>query len=291
MLNINTGLKNLLPLFALCYLLNGCNIINPAEITPTYIHIDSFKFENNPLVNTTTLSAHITNAWVFYNNRAMGAFDLPLTIPIPANGSGRLEVYPAIIINGRNELVGRYEFYQVDTSTLTAQPGKIVNISPKTGYYSSVKIPYTEAFETPGITNFTRIDGNTIMVNVGADSLKYQGNGAGSIVLSAVGDSCTVISDKTFEIPQNVAFIELNYKSSIPFFLGIQANLSNLVSSSPYFLAGIKPTDHWQKFYLNVSDFAIRSKGTSYNFVIKTVLGSNQTSGRLLLDNIQLVNY
>lgn len=291
MLHINTKLKYSLSILALCYSLSGCNIINPAEITPTYLHIDSFTFLNNPAVRSVTLSNHITNAWVYYDNRAMGAYDLPFTIPIPSTGHGKLEVYPAIIVNGRNELVGKYDFYQIDTSTFTGQPGKTITYVPKTGFYTYVKMNYTESFETPGVTNFSRIDGNTVMTNVAADSLRFEGYGAGQILLNAVGDSCTVMSDKTFEIPQNVAFIELNYKSTVPFYLGIQANLSNIISSTPYFLAGIKPSDHWQKFYLNVSDFAIKAKGTSYNFVIKTVLDQNQTSGRLLLDNIQLVNY
>ena len=106
----------------------GCNIINPVEPLPTYIHIDSFKFQPNPsLVGLNLPTTHaISNVWVYYNDNPVGEFDLPCTIPIIATGSQQVQLFPGIIVNGLNSLTGIYPFYTADTFTLAAQPGNHV---------------------------------------------------------------------------------------------------------------------------------------------------------------------
>jgi len=159
-----------------------------------------------------------------------------------------------------------------------------------TSFYTVTKVTTISDFE--GAVNFAKRDGNISILRIDDPSLVFAGYGTGSIMLNNVGDSSIDSSSNTFPIPmgQN-AYIEFDYKSEVPFFVGLQANLSNLYSSSPIYGAGISPSDHWQKFYYSVSDFANNAQGTSYNFYIKAVLGPGQTNGRLLIDNIQLVTF
>jgi hypothetical protein len=268
----------------------GCNIINPKEQVPTYIHIDSFKFNPNPLFTNISSSHDINNVWVYYNNNLIGEFDLPATVPIIASGRGNLEVSPGVLENGQNSLVLVYPFYALDTSSFTAQPGKVINYTPKTTYFSNIRTNVLSNFES-GIY-FVRSAGSQAMTVVTSDSLVFEGHGAGAVYLNAVGDSSVDSSVNTFTIPANSqAYIEFNYKSSVPFYIGLQANLGTVTSSAPYYLIGINPSNQWGKFYLNVSDFATQYKGTSYNLYIKAVLADGQASGRLLIDNIQLIYF
>ena len=271
----------------------GCNTINPREQVPTYIHIDTFKFNANPLLTDVSTSHQITQVWAYYNNNPIGAFDLPATIPIMTNGdsgTGQFELAPAVVVDGFNNFVGIYPFYQIDTFTFSFQPGKIINHIPQTSYYSSTKVTIISNFEGP--VNFSKWAGNIPMVRVSDPSMVFEGTGSGSITLNAVGDSSIDSSTVTsFPIPAGSAFIELSYKSEIPFYVGLQANLSNIISSTPYFLVGISPSDHWQKFYINAADFAQKYQGTSYTLYIKATLSPGQTHGQLLLDNIQLITF
>ncbi|MES2702210.1 MAG: hypothetical protein V4649_06200 [Bacteroidota bacterium] len=272
-------------LLLLCWgmMVHSCNIINPKENIPTYFHIDSFRTQNN-------FSHKITAVWVYYNNGTVGVFDLPATFPVMAAGEGILGLAPGIAVDGQNSQVTPYPFYTLDTTMFTAQPGTIITKVPETRYYSLVKQTTISDFEG-GITNFGKWSGNANVVPVSADSLRFDGGFSGAIYLNAVGDSSVDSSITTFSIPTGTtAFIEINYKSTVPFYLGLQAKELSL-TTPPYFLAGVNPSAGWQKFYLNAQAFATRYPASTYHFYIKAVLAPGQTSGRLLIDNIKLVTF
>jgi len=270
----------------------GCNVINPKEQIPTYIHIDTFRFDVNPLLPNISTSHLINSVCVYYNNNLIGSYDLPATFPIKTagdSGTGKLEIAPGIAVNGQNNLLDIYPFYQIDTSTFTIQPGKIINHLPRTLYYTGAKVTKISDFEGP--VNFSLSAGQIPMVKVTDPAIVFEGAASGSISLNAVGDSSVDSSTvASFVIPEGAAFVEFNYKSDVPFYVGLQANY-NTIHSTPYYLVGISPISHWQKFYVNVATFAATYKATTYTLYIKAVLAEGQTSGRLLLDNIQLVTF
>jgi hypothetical protein len=288
----------------------GCNTINPAEQVPTYIHIDSFHFvQTNPQANydfaiSTTareaspapISHQINVAWVYYNNNPVGIFDLPATFPIITNGtSGILEVYPGILADGENnDIVNYSSFNTPDTFTFSTQPGKVINHTPVTGYTSGVNIGVISNFEDPK-TGFGPCDGTTLGIkkldkNLYPDSVFWDGGQySGMIALYAPTVDSAIDSSFSFPIASGVAYIEFDYNTTVDVYIGLQANESNLISSTPYYLTGIYPNTGWQKFYLEVDGFTANTQGTSYNLYIKAVLPSGQTSGRLLIDNIQIV--
>ncbi len=289
MLNIFSRIKLIVILVFCCSLWQSCNIINPKEQVPTYIHIDSFKF--NSYLPGVTATHQITCISVYYNNSTIGFFDLPATIPILATGKGRLEISPGIAIDGLNNLSSVYPFYRIDTSSFTAQPGKIIYYTPQTGFYTDAKIHLISDFT--GATGFVRESGTRDILTVKEDSLVFGTGGTGSVQLIAPGDSSIDYAIQTFAIPSgNSSYIEFDYNSSVPLYVGLQANLGSVVSSTPFFLAGINPSlGKWKKFYLSVADFNGQYQGTSYTFYIKTVLPDGQPYGRLLIDNIQLVTF
>lgn len=288
MLNFYVRLRSVVSiLFLSAFMWQGCNIINPVEKVPTYIHIDSFTF-NNYFPGVTT-SHNIIGVSVYYNNSAVGFFDLPATIPIVADGHGELELSAVVPVNGLNSINVAYPFYRIDTFSFDAQPGKILYCHPHTGFTAPSKINKYSDFS--GNTFFARWGGNKDLTLASDDSLKFEGTPTGTVLLSAAGDSSVDSSTIVFPIPAGQAFLEFDYKSEVPFYVGMQGLLAGVVSTTPYYLMGIKPSATWKKFYLNAADFNGQLKADEYRLYLKINLGEGQTRGRFLIDNIQLVNF
>ena len=293
MLNIYKKLRNIILIACGLYALPSCNIINPVEPVPTYIHIDSFNFITNPVLAGSHFptTSQITNVSVYYNNISVGNFDLPCTFPIITNGTGNVEVQPGVIIDGLNSMTTPYPFYTSYTFSLTPNPGKTDTVIPVTEYYGDIKVQSISNF-LGGATDFTWVGGDVPIRSITGDTLgpsKY----AGIITLNNAGDSSIDSSNAKLTIATGAvyAFIEFDYKSSLPFYVGLSANLSNIIASAPYYLTGIYPSSTWQKFYLNVIDFNNTYQGTSYSFYLKASLPTGQASGELLIENIQLITF
>lgn len=264
---------------------SGCNAINPEEEIPTYVHVDSFHFDEDDLHD-------IKSVWAYYNNNPVGAFDLPATIPIITTGNkGELQLVPGIAVNGRNERPSIYPYYTPYIATLESQPGKVIDIVPVTRFYDSIRRYTISEFEA-GITKFSRWAGTTGLVVVSADSLRYEGTGTGAVFLNSSADSSIDSTSTSFPITPGIAFIEITYKSTVPFVLGMQSILGGQYSTSPTYLAGVNPAgEEWRKFYLNVTAFINQYQGDTYNMFIKTSAPAEGSSGRLLIDNITLITF
>lgn len=289
MLRISTKLRWAILLLCVSFFWQCCNIINPAEKVPTYIHIDSFQFVRNPVWPLLPASSNITGVKVYYNNNPIGTFDLPATIPVIAQGAGTIEVAPIISVNGLNNLTAVYPFYQLDTMSFNAQPGKTIVFNPVTSYFNDI-VPYLIS-DFSGNPLFALDMGNRPLLTVyPPDPGAYNGGGTGSIKLLAIGDSSVDSTIKQFAIPKGSAYIEFDYLTTIPFAVGLQANIAGIFST-PFYLGGVFPNvdGKWRKFYLSVADFNAQYQGSTYNFYISATLGPNQTSGRMLIDNIYLI--
>ncbi len=259
----------------------GCNIINPHEQVPTYIHVDSFTFVKDSVNSSLSTTHQINSVWAYYNNSPVGVFDLPATFPIPAVGNGKLTLYPGIALDGLNSFLTTYPFYYGDTGAIVAQPGKIINYVPKTGYYKAAKnVQITQG-------NFTGF-----LPLTGATALTYDA-GVYTITLNQPNDTLSEISSaKTYALAIGAdEYLEFDYKNTVPFYVGVQANLVGSGYVEKIYLSGINPSDHWQKFYLSLKDFVAQYKADSYTIYIKAGLDPGQSSGKVYLNRIQILYF
>lgn len=252
---------------------------------PTYVHVDSFSFNAQSAPTRVATSHQITAVWAYYNNNPVGVFDLPADIPVITDGtSGQLTLRPAVAMSGLNNFMVQYPFYTSDISTLTSQPGKTVNYIPTTTFASAARFQIISTFDSSTGPRFVAVDGSVpLKVSVGEN---------GSIALSMPVDTMSEDSSSTrFMIDQGKeAFIEFDYKNTIPFAVGLRANIAGSIYFK-YYLGGVYASDHWQKFYLSVRDFAAQYKGDDYNMYIKASLPDGTNSGTVLIDNVQLVYF
>jgi hypothetical protein len=269
----------------------SCNIINPEEKTPTYVRVDSFRFlpQNYSLYGTS--SHKITSVWAYFNNQLIGSFDLPATFPVIADKPGQLLLYPGIDFNGLKDLESTYPFYTFDSLTLNPQPGQVITPDAKTGYTTSAKMVWREDFELGN--SFSKFNGDTGLVKTTDPANVFEGSGAGYILLkNANGISENISSNNpAFQATagQNI-FLELNYKCSIPFQVGLEADYTNGNISTEY-IGGVNAKDTWNKIYINLNDFVNAHSGANYHVIIRASLDNGVSSGWVLVDNLKVITY
>jgi hypothetical protein len=229
--------------------------------------------------------------WVYLNNNPVGIFDLPVTVPLMLTEPGVVSVSPGISVSGFNSFQAVYPFYSNHTLAVSPQPGKTINYSPITGYRSSVRYKTISNFEI-GSTNFSLFSGDVNIGLTGNDPDKFEGNSSGRILLKRPTDTLSEsYTSLSFYIPElKDAYLELNYKCDVPFFLGMQSTSGS--ANYKTYLAGVYPSDgKWKKFYLALKDFVGQYPGDYYVLFLKANLPTGTTTGKVLLDNIQLVYF
>ncbi|NDC40644.1 MAG: hypothetical protein EBZ77_03700 [Chitinophagia bacterium] len=283
-------LKNFVLLGLLLALLGSCNLINPPEVVPTYVHIDTFGFRKDSSLAIST-SHDVKSVWVYQDNNPIGIFDLPVTFPMKLNSKAQLKVFPGISLNGFNNFQMVNPFYQPDTLTVQPQPGKTTNFTPITRYYNDIKYRVVSNFEL-GPTNFAIGTGTVGIGLTSADSEVFEGNASGKISLKLPSDTLSECYTTTSIIitKDKDAILELNYNCDVPFYLGMETHAGTY--SYKIYLAGVYPTNgQWKKFYLSLKDFVAQYNGDYYLIYLKAVLPDGYQKGKVLLDNIQLLSY
>lgn len=271
--------------------INACNIINPTEPTPTYIHIDSFSFKSRDTLGSS--SHKITNVYAYFNNQPVGIFDLPVTFPVIANAPGTISVLAGIDFQGLTGYEVSYPMYTADTVHIVPQPGKTINFSPKTVYASGVRMPFHEDFESGAgdVTSFSiYANGDTTIQSIATPGDVFEGRGSGVISLPQGKDSTTIASTPMTLAYGINAYIEIDYKGNLPLVVG----MSVLLNSGPLyseFIIALKPQTTYKKIYIGLRDFVANNQGVNYQILFQTIKQSGITDGKVFLDNIKVVSF
>jgi len=292
-------------IIALCMFSLGCNIINPAEKNATYVRVDSVGFVAGNYNITGTSSHAITTVWAYYNNKALGVFDLPANIPVIASGKGTLTFIPGISISGVKGTQAQYPYYISDTATLQAQEGKIVTVYPKTSYVSSTKFLWMEDFEngTTFITDHSY--GDTGIVVTREAGTIFEGSASGIMFMKSATDTGWAISTTGTAIPSGQPYLELDYKCNTTFYVGIKPYISSGVESNVYWISGVRATKksssgdiNWNKLYISLSQvvadyntYNVSGNVVKYYVVIRSSVDNGEQTGYVLLDNLKITSF
>jgi len=105
-------IKLLITVISIASIIQACNIINPAEPTPSYIQIDTIKLTTD--ITTQGSASHkIVDAWVYVDNQAVGAYEMPCKIPVLASGQHTIYIQGGILLNGINATHLQYPYYKL----------------------------------------------------------------------------------------------------------------------------------------------------------------------------------
>lgn len=278
----------------------GCELINPAEDIPSYIHIDSVMLETES--SEGTASHKISDVWVFVNDNSIGVFELPATIPILESGNNNIKLRPGIKNNGIAASRRWYPFFERVSFDLDLVPGQVDTLEPVTHYVENLNI-YNEDFNSLGVNFVTHSESDTTLLLTQDPFEVFEGTGSGVVHLDATNQEWRIDTDEDFVLPKLLTpvYLELNYKTNNHFVVGILAtSLDTEVQQLKIILNPTWNDDEtqleWNKTYIDLTnEVSMFPEAISYEIYIEMVQDQDFDGNILVqdpvlyLDNFKLV--
>lgn len=275
---------------------SSCDVINPPEQIPAYIHVKDWVVVQNPGVPHGSVSSKITHANVFSDVEYMGIFTLPATIPILQEGTKTITIDPMILENGQSFLVGFYPAYDRFTTEVELLPMQVDTIQPVTRYVADVDFRFVEDFES-GNPIFSDDRDNDVETKLEPSSEEvFEGSRSGVIRLDKDHPYIEVATRPDFEFDlrgANSVYLELNYKTEVDVLFGL-IGVDNVGLTFPSYEFGVPPKGEWTKVYFNLTEQVILSDFQSYQIGIAAGLPLENgvftvDEAVIYLDNIKLI--
>ncbi|PCH69528.1 MAG: hypothetical protein COC01_01355 [Bacteroidetes bacterium] len=285
------GLLKLFSIVFICFALSSCELINPDEAIPSYIHIDQIDLETT--FSTEGSNTHkITDAWIYINNNPIGTFELPATIPIIQEGTHDLTIRAGIMENGIAATRKTYPFYDSYEVSHTFSPENIDTISLTINYLTNFQTAWKDDFEDAGISLELTSSSKLLQIDrVNNDSVFDNGKYAASFTLADSISSFECINNQELELPRGnmPVYLEMDYKNDHIFYVGIRAYY-NGVETQKLKLA-LNETDSWNKVYINFApEIGLSQDGSTYKIVFYGALTDSTETANILVDNLKLLH-
>jgi hypothetical protein len=276
-----------LTLFIFIFLFSSCNVINPAEPVPGYIHIDKFNITSTPTLGTD--SSKITDVYVYIDNGYQGAYPLGASFPVLNSGSHQMQFYAGVIMNGISTTRILYPFYDSYNQTVDLEPGKTITIQPVIKYSSFTECAWCESFDNAGVSlaETDRSDTNLTVLALG-NANNFEGK-SGAVYLDDAHPFFELFTDTSYDLygSSNV-YLEMNYRCNNSLNVGMVAYSSS--STDQFSVEIINPKTVWNKIYVELTP-SVRTYTTAYGF--KIFLGATKdegvTNAEFYFDNFKLL--
>jgi hypothetical protein len=283
--------KNIIWL-SLC-LLAGCN--KPEQI-PVYLRIEPFTV--NALGGTA--AQDITDGWLYVNEEFLGAYRLPATVPVLAEGNSKVEVYPGVLENGIANTPNIYPFLQRYVLNTNLTPGQTTAVRPTTEYQLRTIFPFELArtsFDGASSIFIEDFDTDKDRSFVLSNDAGFSGRG----ILGVVDREHPLMRFATEAVTLPATFatevwLEIQHQNDIPFTLVLlgTGGSSGDVTQPVY---QFNPQQGWNKVYLNITEFLINTRTPRHRLLFAIDLPRNaqnqftQDKGTVKLDNIRLLHF
>ena len=273
----------------------GCKD-NPEQI-PAYLYLKPFTVDAQG-----DASWHkLTEGWLYVNGEYLGAYTLPATVPVLAEGESDVLLFPGVKENGILATPNIYPLLtRWESKTVNLRGGQTTEIQPSTTYDPSIKFAL-------GIGRGDFDGGSSVVLeNRDSDpittfSITDNGAFAGKCLLMEVDTAHPLIEIATEKV-QNLpitgspeVWLELHYKTDVPFYLYLlHSSNGGSESSQPVFQ--FNTAENWNKIYINVTQALTTTQADTYRLYFRTPLprditgNFSQLHGTVRLDNIRLVH-
>ena len=276
----------------------GCNIINPEEEIPSFIHLNDFQLVNNPNVEAGSLNHFITHGRVFVNDQLIGFYPIPSTIPVFAEGESKVRVDPVIRENGTIFELEVYPFFEEYITTIELDRTEVDTIQPITRYIDDTKVELIEDFEVGEPFFSDDQDGNPETSMELTETDVFEGNRSGVVRLNIDNPSVEIWTDpgSPFDLNESpIIYLELNYKTDTELLFGLVGK-DPFASAIPNYEFGLFPQETWNKVYFNLSTLVRVSDFEEYRLGLLSALPIENgvftiEEAEIHLDNIKLIKF
>lgn len=271
----------------------GCQLFDREEPNPALVYIPALEFTTD-YATQGTASENITEAWVYANDRMMGAYELPATVPILADGETRLEIFAGIQLANNAGARETYPFYTTHLTFPNLQPLKVDTVIPTFEYVENATILLVDDFES---ANVFGLDVNTqgTVDRTEDPELVFEGGRSLIVTIGSDENRCTIITnEQEYPLPQNrICYLELDYRTNNSFAIGLEATVPGNVQRE-YTAVVVPRADQintWQKLYIELSAITVLFEDATFELVIESARDSGNDTATLLFDNIKLVHF
>ena len=281
---------------AVIFFFSACD--KEKEDIPSYIQIDSAIVVTDAATQGSA-SHNITDAWIYINGKNVGTFEIPALIPLLNTGKTNLQIRAGIKMSGMVGMRPEYPYYTsyFDTLDLPAyvDENSIVHITPTFRYADNTTFVLKEDFEAAGVCfeptvasqgelTTTSVPGEVFVNTQQKEKNVY----SGKVVLDEGKTFFEVLSNSSFDLPckgSNSTFLELNYKCTHKFYVGL-----NIGGSQRTVILYIVPTDQWKKIYINLTPTLVNNGiSTGHRLFIGASVPEDEQAV-FLFDNIKLIH-
>lgn len=267
----------------------GCKVFDPAEELPSYIKINAINLTTDYATQGTT-SNSITDAWVFVDEKFIGAYELPATFPLLYEGTHTLRITGGIQVNNVPSVRSQYPFYASYETTLNLEKTKVSEINPVVTYTPKSNIIWKEDFEQAGISIVKSGNSDTSMQAIIGNA--FEGAKCGAVYLNDNYIHFEGLTSVAYSFPTGGAaiYLEMNYKSDIQFSVGVYAydaqgsGLQQLPSHI------VETSSEWKKIYIEIGTAVSSvSNAIAYKIYFDALKTTSGGSNSIFIDNIKVV--
>ncbi|MBL4734561.1 MAG: hypothetical protein JKY18_04320 [Flavobacteriales bacterium] len=267
----------------------GCKTIDPAVDIPSYISVASFDLKTNYLTEGTD-EHNITDVWVLVDDVSIGAYELPATIPILAEGYHEIRLFGGIKANGISSTRFIYPFFGDTAMIVKLIPGSTINLSPTISYFSDITFDWLEDF-ADGNTLSKLSGSDTAIVLASVSTLPAMGTQSAVIHVDAVNEYFIAgTQGKQFILPLGrPIYLELQYASNITLSVGaIKYTNTGSEMLIPYI--NLFPSGEWNKIYINLTEYVKPHTDALYfEIYFACQYDAAVAENTIFLDNIKLL--
>jgi len=240
----------------------------------------------------------ITDGWLYVDGEFLGAYTLPAVVPVLAEGENEVILFPGVKENGIDATPNIYPYLTKFTKAYNLQGGQTTVVQAVTDYDSDIVYAF-------GIGRGD-FDGGSFIALENRDSdgtidatLTTDGAFFGKCLLMQV-DTAHPVMDISTEAMENLpvlgapeVWLELNYKTDVPFFLYMLSGPQQ--QSQGVFQFNL--SEEWNKIYINLTGTLVTTQNPVQRLFFRLSLPKNadgtytQTSGTVRLDNIRVVHF
>lgn len=277
---------------SICVLLSSCELYNPTEPIPAYIHIEKIDLTTAINGSQGSNSQKIADAWVYVDDKLQGCYELPVTFPVLQEGTHKVTIRAGIKINGIAATRTAYPFYESYTQFIDFQKGTTINLTPTITYKTNTNFDFLESFENVGLLIDTTANSDTTLQKISSPAENvFEGSYSGITYLDGTTHTFFEFATiNTYALPKNFdVYLEFNYKCNYPFTVSMYA--SGTASTVQLSVLHFNPSSSWNKAYVFLTP-AINSalNATNYKIAWGAVNNTGADSAAFLFDNIKLVH-
>jgi len=267
---------------------------NKQEPIPAYLKIEPFT------VNADGGAAwqKIPDVWLYVNTEFLGAYDLPHTIPVLADGATDIQLFAGIKENGITSTPAPYFMMQQFNQQYTLRPGETTVIKPITAYnFPAVKFAWDldrTTFDNASALTFDNRDADAVLdYRLTTDSAF---SGRCLIMPVETAHPLMIIASEPVELPiqaDKTTWIELRYLNNVPFVLSLIGSTGTSAETAPIPVFQFKATQNgqWNKIYFNITASLAQAAQKKYRLYFRTELPNSQNKGFVRLDNVRLIHF